>query len=262
MRLRNVVIFGILICYSFLSFGETKSAKFKVGENFTLKLKPGVMLEMVWVEGGCFRMGSDRSDAFSYEKPVHSVLLNGFWIGKYEVTQVQYHSIMDTNPAYWKSDDLPVDHVRWNDCHKFINALNSTIGNQEIVFQLPSEKQWEYAARGGSKSGGFKYSGSNEPDLVAWNSRNSEKKTHPVGSKLPNELGIYDMSGNLREWCENTFYKDYSSKEQLDHKYDYRVLRGGGWFDLEQRCRVTDRSWQNSENYNSAMGFRLVAIPQ
>lgn len=162
----------------------------------------GIKYNMVWVDGGTFRMGATSeqgsdadSDADSDEKPVHSVTLSSYYIGKTEVTQALWKAVMGSNPSYFEGDDLPVEQVSWDDCQEFIRKLNSLTGQN---FRLPTEAEWEFACRGGNNSRGYKYSGSNYIDNVAWNWDNSGKKTHPVATKSPNELGIYDMSGNVQ----------------------------------------------------------------
>ena len=204
--------------------------------NYTPNVKTfyanGVPFEMVEVRGGTFRMGATSeqgSDVDGNEKPVHSVTLSGYYIGKTEVTQALWKAVMGSNPSYFKGDNLPVGYVSWNDCQEFIRKLNSLTGQH---FRLPTEAEWEFACRGGNNSRGYKYSGSNYIDNVAWYDGNSGKKTHPVATKSANELGIYDMSGNVFEWCADR-YGDYSSGAQTNPKgpYDgsYRVFRGGGW---------------------------------
>ena len=204
----------------------------------------GIKYNMVWVEGGTFLMGATSeqgSDAKDYEKPVHSVTLSGYYIGKTEVTQSLWKAVMGSNPSRFKGDNLPVENVSWDDCQEFIGKLNSMTGQN---FRLPTEAEWEFACRGGNNSRGYKYSGSNYIDNVAWYYGNSGEKTLPVATKSPNELGIYDMSGNVWEWCSD-WYGDYSSSAQTNPKgpYDgsYRVSRGGGWNFDASHCRSSFR---------------------
>jgi len=175
-----------------------------------------VEFEMVYVEGGTFTMGGTSeqgSDAFDDEKPTHRVTLSAFHIGKYEVTQGLWREVMGSNPSLNKAgDDYPVERVSWEDCQEFVRKLNARTG---LKFRLPTEAEWEYAARGGRKSRGYKYSGSNSLGDVAWYEANSGGGTHPVGRKSPNELGLYDMSGNVWEWCQD-WYGDYGSSSQTD----------------------------------------------
>ena len=220
----------------------------------------GIKYIMVWVEGGTFRMGATSeqgSDADSYEKPVHSVTLSGYYIGKTEVTQALWEAVMGSNPSYWKGDNLPVESVSWDDCQEFIRKLNALTGQN---FRLPTEAEWEFACRGGNNSRGYKYSGSNYIDNVAWYWDNSGKKIHPVATKSPNELGIYDMSGNVWEWCADWF-GNYSSSAQTNPKgpYDgsYRVYRGGGWGDYARLCRSSGRYCFSPGSRYCDLGLRL-----
>ena len=220
-----------------------------------------VEFEMVYVEGGTFTMGGTSeqgSDAFDDEKPTHRVTLSAFHIGKYEVTQGLWREVMGSNPSLNKAgDDYPVERVSWEDCQEFVRKLNARTG---LKFRLPTEAEWEYAARGGRKSRGYKYSGSNSLGDVAWYEANSGGGTHPVGRKSPNELGLYDMSGNVWEWCQD-WYGDYGSSSQTDpagpSSGSIRVMRGGGC-DYARRCRVSYRinCVPGYRNFNS--GLRLV----
>ncbi len=220
----------------------------------------GVPFEMVEVRGGTFRMGATSeqgSDARGDEKPVHSVTLSGYYIGKTEVTQALWEAVMGSNPSRFKGDDLPVEHVSWDDCQEFIRKLNSLTGEH---FRLSTEAEWEFASRGGNNSRGYKHSGSNYIDNVAWNWDNSEFSTHPVATKLPNELGIYDMTGNVWEWCSD-WYGKYSSGALTNPKGPYdgsdRVIRGGSWGNGASTCRSSFRS-QVSHGYRSDyLGLRL-----
>ena len=216
---------------------------------------------MIEVEGGTFTMGAtpeQGNDAFTDEKPAHQVTLSDYYICKYEVTQEEWEVVMGNNPSYFKGSNRPVEEVSWYDCQEFIRKLNLLTG---LTFSLPTEAEWEYAARGGSKSQGYKYSGSNNIDDVAWYTRNSSSKTHKVGTKSPNELGIYDMSGNVWEWCSD-WYGSYSSLSQANptgpSSGSNRVYRGGGWSDYARRCRVSYRDGGNPDYRNSLLGFRLV----
>ncbi len=220
--------------------------------------------EMVFVKGGRFKMGATAEqgkDAYKDEKPVHSVTVSDFYIGKYEVTQAQWEAVMGKNPSYFKGDNHPVENVSWNDVQKFIKKLNAKTGKR---YRLPTEAEWEYAARGGDQSKGYKYSGSNDIGSVAWYTNNSGKQTHPVGQKQPNELGLYDMSGNVYEWCSD-WYGRYSSGLQTNPtgpaKGSDRVLRGASWNILAWCCRVSDRSHISPSGRGSYYGFRLVCQP-
>ena len=224
----------------------------------------GVSFEMVYVEGSTFDMGATTeqgSDAYSGEKPVHSVTLSDYYIGKCEVTQELWETVMGSNPSNFKGAQKPVESVSWNDCQEFVSRLNSLTGKN---FRLPTEAEWEYAARGGNKSLHYKYSGSDNIDEVAWYNNNSGRSTHAVGTKSPNELGIYDMSGNVWEWCSD-WYGGYSAGAQTNPQGpssgSYRVLRGGSWINYAGNCRVSIRSYDDPGNSNINFGLRLVLVP-
>ncbi|MBQ6729583.1 MAG: SUMF1/EgtB/PvdO family nonheme iron enzyme [Bacteroidales bacterium] len=224
----------------------------------------GVSFTMKLVEGGTFQMGATSeqgSDAYNSEKPVHSVTLSNYYLGETEVTQALWNAVMGSNPSYFEGDALPVEQVAWNDCQEFIRKLNQKTGKN---FRLPTEAEWEYAARGGKKSNGYKYAGSNDIGSVAWYTNNSDSKTHPVKGKSPNELGLYDMSGNVWEWCSD-WYGSYSSGSQTNPQGlssgSNRVLRGGGWDYFARICRVSHRYCYDPDIRNRHYGFRL-ALPQ
>ena len=221
----------------------------------------GVSFKMIRVEGGTFTMGAtpeQSGDADADEKPAHQVTLSSYYIGETEVTQALWEAVMGSNPSYFKGANRPVEQVSWDDCRTFISRLNSATGRN---FRLPTEAEWEYAARGGKRSQGYRYSGSNTLDNVAWYDDNSGNETHPVKSKSPNELGIYDMSGNVREWCQDR-YGSYSSNSQMNPKGassgSYRVYRGGGWFSGADGTRVSYRDYYSPDCRNSDLGFRLA----
>ena len=224
-------------------------------------------LEMVAVQGGTFTMGCTSEQGrscYGDEKPAHQVAVSDFYIGKYEVTQAQWIAIMGNNPSHFKGDNLPVEKVSWNDVQEFIRKLNAQTGKQ---YRLPTEAEWEYAARGGDKSNGYKYSGNNKTDSVAWYYEKSDYKSHVVGTKLPNELGIYDMSGNVWEWCNDWYGKDYYSNSnsiQTNPKGpssgSKRVTRGGGWKSeiAYRNFRVSCRYDNPPDNRKNDLGFRLA----
>ena len=223
-----------------------------------------VTFEMIAVKGGTFTMGASSGDSYaeSDEKPTHSVTLGDYYIGKFEVTQELWEAVMGSNPSSFNGSNLPVEQVSWNDCQTFIRKLNSLTGAN---FRLPTEAEWEYAARGGNKSRGYKYSGSNNVNDVAWyTSTTNDSGTKPVGTKSPNELGIYDMSGNVWEWCHD-WYGDYSSGSQTNptgpSSGSSRVLRGGSWCDGARYCRVSSRFHDAPGDGDNSNGFRLVLVP-
>jgi formylglycine-generating enzyme required for sulfatase activity len=193
------------------------------------------------------------------ERPVHEVCLDGYWMGKYEVTQGQWIKVMGNNPSYFKlGDDYPVEQVSWNDIMEFIKKIND---GSSMTFSLPTEAQWEYAARSGGKNETF--SGSNNADEVAWYYESSGGKTHQVGTKAANMLGIFDMSGNVREWCMDKYDRDAYSKHanhnpKYESKEESRVVRGGSWFMNPCDLRCASRGWDWASHPNTDVGFRLV----
>ena len=232
------------------------------GSVITIPVNDGISIEMVKVEAGCFKMGSKQKPTgylvFRTDYPVHRVTLtNNYYIGKYEVTQALWQAVMGNNPSKFKGTDLPVENVSWNDCQDFISKLNAMTGNR---FRLPTEAEWEFAARGGNKSRGYQYSGSNVPSDVAWYRDNSGSKTHAVGTRQSNELGIYDMSGNVWEWCQD-WYGSYSRSPQINPtgaiSGKYHVIRSDSWYGSAWGCRSSDR--EDGFSYISGiMGLRLA----
>ncbi len=218
-------------------------------------------IEMVFVEGGTFDMGSNEYDE---EKPVHSVTVGDFYIGKTEVTQAQYQAVMGNNPSGFKGDNLPVEQVSWNDAVAYCKKLSQKEG---VTYRLPTEAEWEYAARGGNQSRRYTYSGSNNVGDVAWYCENSGSKTQPVGTKQPNELGIYDMSGNVWEWCndwyDGNYYKNSPSRNPRGASSGSdRVLRGGSWYYGSACCRSAYRGGRDPERIGfCVIGFRVVRLP-
>ncbi len=211
--------------------------------------------EMVFVEGGTFQMGSNSGGPD--EKPVHSVTLSSFNIGKYEVTQAQWKAVMGNNPSYSKDcDQCPVESVSWNEVQDFIRKLNVQTSKK---YRLPTEAEWEYAAKGGKRSKGYTYSGSNDLHAVAWNADNSVKKTHFRGGKQANELGIYDMTGNVWESCCDGYSK-YNNCSETNPKVagQYPMIRGGGFESGGHYCRNTYRVRHSPVVRDFFIGFRLV----
>ena len=212
-----------------------------------------INIDMVFVQGGTFSMGctsEQNNDCYNNEYPVIRVTVGDFYIGKYEVTQAQWKAVMGNNPSYSKGDNLPVENVYWSDVQTFIRKLNEKTGKQ---YRLPTEAEWEYAARGGNKSRDYKYSGSDSPSEVAWFNSNSGNRTHPVGTKQPNELGIYDMSGNVLEWCADYWRENYGSAQV---NTSFRVNRGGKCISGQKGIRVADRGMR--KDVEIYLGFRLA----
>ena len=223
----------------------------------------GVEFKMVAVKGGTFQMGatSEQQNTDSDEHPVHSVTLSDYYIGETEVTQALWQAVMGSNPSnFTGNSQRPVESVSWNDCQTFISRLNSKTG---MNFRLPTEAEWEYAARGGNRSNKTQYSGSSNIDNVAWYDNNSGSTTHPVKGKSPNELGLYDMSGNVWEWCSDWYSSDYYSNSPHNNPQGpssgpNRVIRGGSWGYRAQRCRVASRLGNGPGHRYLNFGLRLA----
>lgn len=230
----------------------------------------------VFVEGGLFLMGADNGA--DDEKPMHEVAVSSFWIMKTEVTQVDWVAIMGSNPSNFKGDNLPVEQISWIEAVEYANALSekdrlqpayrmmkgtATCDFTKNGWRLPTEAEWEYAAMGGVKSKGYEYAGSNSADAVGWYNDNSQSTTHPVGMKRANELGIYDMSGNVLEWCWDLYTEDYYKKSPVKDPRGpsastLRVDRGGSWMDSSIVLRVAFRGANELPHRHGYLGFRLV----
>jgi formylglycine-generating enzyme required for sulfatase activity len=229
----------------------------------------GVGIDMVFVEGGTFTMGctpEQEPDCWDYhERPAHQVTLtNSYYIGKYPVTQAQWIAVMGNNPSeFIGNTQHPVEYVSWDEVQTFITTLNTLTGR---TYRLPTEAEWEFAARGGNSSLGYKYSGSDNIDDVAWYSANSGGTTHPVGTKSSNELGIFDMSGNVWEWV-NDWYGSYTSTAKTNPTgpppvFGYsRVFRGGSRSSGARDCRVSNRYSDPPDRRYIDLGFRLALSP-
>ena len=224
---------------------------------------------MIKVEGGTFDMKETVSSGYhglSSKEIVQKTTLSDYCIGETQVTQALWKAVMEKNPSYSKGDEKPVEQVSWDDCQTFITKLNSILSSQlgGKHFALPTEAQWEYAARGGQKSQGYKYAGSDTPEEVAWFCDNSEHDSHAVGTRLPNELGLYDMSGNVWEWCQDWF-NSYDQSSQTNPQGPSeglaRVRRGGAWSYNVGGCRVSYRSSFSPSSRYYFLGFRLVLVP-
>ena len=220
----------------------------------------GITFNMIKVDGGTFTMGAtaEMYKPWHYEKPAHQVTLSSYYIGETEVTQALWKAVMGNNPSNFKGDNLPVDSVSWDDCQDFIRKLNVLTNRR---FRLPTEAEWEFAARGGNKSNHTQYSGSSNIDDVAWYDGNSGSKTHSVKTKKANELGLYDMSGNVWEWCQDWFGR-YSSNAQTNptgpDSGTYRVFRGGTWSFNARGCRSSNRFYNSPGDRYNSLGFRLA----
>lgn len=223
---------------SLSTFGEV--------ETFTVN---GVSFDMVKVDGGEFMMGS--YEGANDEQPVHTERVGTFYMGKTEVTQKLWTAVMGSNPSRFRGENLPVENVSWFDCQEFVERLSRLTGR---IFRLPSEAEWEYASKGGSRSRNYKYSGSNDLYRVGWYNENSSGTTHPVGMKLDNELGIFDMSGNVWEWCSDNYSSSYSSPRNSP----YRVYRGGSWHNSPELCRSALRCDGSPGGRHDYLGLRLA----
>ena len=226
----------------------------------------GVTFKMMPVAAGSFMMGatSEQKEPWDDEKPVHRVTLTkDYYMGETEVTQALWRAVMGSNPSNFKGNNRPVEQVSWNDCQTFIRKLNSLLAGRlpsGKSFRLPTEAEWEFAARGGNRSNKYQYSGSNNLSSVAWYG-DSNGSTHDVKGKSPNELGLYDMSGNVWEWC-NDYWGDYTSSSQTDpsgpSSGPYRVDRGGSWNNDAGYCRVALRNSCTPASRNNNLGLRLA----
>jgi formylglycine-generating enzyme required for sulfatase activity len=227
----------------------------------------GMKLELLKVSGGSFWMGSDDD---TWEQPIHRVNLQEFLIGKYPVTQAQYQAVIGNNPSSFKGAQNPVEKVSWHDAIAFCQKLSQKTGQK---VRLPSEAEWEYAAKGGNQSKGYEYAGSNNLDEVAFYKNNSDSKPHPVGQRKANELVIYDMSGNVWEWCLDDWHDSYQAKpDRLKNNgnepwgnvntntndHPYRMLRGGSWGSHAYKCRSASRNFDNVTMRSHFYGFRVV----
>ena len=229
-----------------------------------------LIANLVRVEGGSFMMGAQNmnaqgdcydEDALDDESPVHQVTLTDFLINKYQITQKEWHTIMgydlDWSELYGEGDDFPAYNVSQTEALQFVENLSAMT---RLSFNLPTEAQWEFAAKGGNKSQQYHFSGSNEVYDVAWHKNNSANRLHPVGEKQANELGLYDMSGNLWEWCLDTYgpYPDIPQTEPVSANGDKFLIRGGSWTFLPSYCRITARNSYSSENHSISNGFRII----
>jgi len=226
-----------------------------------------LMKEMIWVEGGTFLMGSNSDLASSAERPAHEVMISGFHMGKFEVSQQLFQEVMGWDDSYFAGKGYPVNNVSWTNVQRFVERLSAMTGKH---FRLPTEAEWEYAARGGQLSKGYKYSGSNDINEVAWYAGNSERRLHPSGKKKPNELGLYDMTGNLWEFCHDDAdmrpYPDGPRTNPLVGTFEKsgsrrpKITRGGGYEFDEDESLVFRRDGATQNVRMPDIGFRLVMI--
>ena len=245
---------------------EPASAGSPAGTADTVEIAPGITLDLVWCPPGTFLMGSPDADdtARNNEKPQHQVTLTkGFWMGKYPVTQEQWEAVMGNTPSKYRGPKNPVECVSWNDCQEFIKTLSDKTGE---TFRLPTEAEWEYACRAGSRTA---YCFGDAPrglDAYAWHSGNSSRKPHPVGKKRANAWGLHDMHGNIFEWCEDRLGSNYYASSPPEDPTGpssgaYRVLRGGSWYFSPVSCRAAFRDLDTPDYAPSSYGFRVVRTP-
>ncbi|HUI30615.1 MAG TPA: formylglycine-generating enzyme family protein [Candidatus Acidoferrales bacterium] len=259
---RNILT--VILCIALITISScTRNSSSPIGA------VPENSIGMVYVTGGTFQMGSNSG--YSDQRPVHSVTLSNFYIGKYIVTQKEWRDVVQwkqgsstsplmPDPSYFKGDNLPVEQVDWNEVQTWISYLNEKEGTTN--YRLPTEAEWEYAARGGNRTKGYVFSGSDNADDVAWHDSNAGGRTHAVGTKLPNELGIYDMSGDVWEWCSDFYGGPYSNKSQYDPtgatNGESRILRGGSWSNINSVCVCTFRYPDYPINRYAVYGFRIA----
>ncbi len=239
--------------------GTTQAAEtseLQVGATKTVILPGGAKMELIWCAPGSFMMGSPLEEVGRFEdEPLHPVkLTRGFWLGKHEVTQAQWESVMGENPSRFKGADRPVENISWDDCKRFIDKVNVSLGG---VARFPTEAEWEYACRAGSSAA---VAGSGHLNDMAWYDDNSGSQTHTVGKNLPNDWGFYDMHGNVLEWCADWF--STAGAQSVDPKGpstgSFRVLRGGCWFFYARDCRSACRLKRDPGIRNCIYGFRLA----
>ena len=225
----------------------------------------GCQFTMVYVKGGTYAIGATPEQGLfaGYdEKPSREVILDDFFIGETLVTQKLWSSVMKSNPSHFKGENLPVEMVSWDDCNSFLNLLSASL---QVRFSLPTEAEWEYAARGGNKTKNRKYAGCDDSAIsdYVWFKETSGGCTHDVMTKLPNELGLYDMSGNVSEWCLDWYFSSYANNSSKNNPTGpqtgmWKVFRGGSWYERSMDCRVSKRAYMNPMYRNKRVGLRLV----
>jgi formylglycine-generating enzyme required for sulfatase activity len=257
LKLAQCVSAFLIFHFSFLISARAQDSV------MTVPVAEGVKVEMVWVKGGTFTMGNNETPkgvklTYAASKPEHRVTVDSYYIGRYEVTQGLWRAVMGYNPSkFTANDSLPVENVTWEEAQQFVLMLSQMSGRR---FRLPTEAEWEYAARGGSK---FPFAGCERGQLesYAWYCTNSERTTHPVGRLGANPLGLYDMSGNVAEWCQD-WMNDYSADAQTNPRGpktgENKVLRGGHYNGTSPQCTVYDRSWYLPSGKSEYYGLRVV----
>jgi formylglycine-generating enzyme required for sulfatase activity len=264
MELKNKLLLVVMIMFSLVVGCRKKTVNY--GPPSPRKaVTNSIGMNLVYIHLGDFMMGSPDSekDRFNHEGPQHKVKISrGLWMGIYEVTQAQYQSVMGTNPSCFKGDNLPVETVSWDDAVEFCRRLSQ---KEDKTYRLPTEAEWEYACRAGTTTRFYYGDDLDESKLgeYAWYGSNSDGKTHPVGQKKSNAFGLYDMHGNVWEWCQDWYdEKYYSNKPEVDPpgpaSGQYRVLRGGNWSGNALDCRVADRVNDSLSSRDNGIGFRVV----
>ena len=260
----EIISIGLAVIASAMSLAEvvdvapaTRSVR-KCGETCTVTLPGGAKMEMIWCSPGKFQMGSPSGEPGRLSnEPLHSVTLTrGFWLGKYEVTQRQWESVMRSNHSRFRNADNPVENISWHDCEAFIKRVSASFGGKA---RLPTEAEWEYACRAGSNA---PFAGSGVASEMAWYDENSDHQTHEVGRNKPNAWGFYDMHGNVLEWCSDWFSEPKG--DAVDPKGppsgSFKVLRGGCWFFLGSDCRCAYRLKREPSLRNCIFGFRVACF--
>ena len=264
--MKNFVIWLVML----LAMAGTACNKTKgPPKELTVDLGGGVKMEMVLIPAGEFEMGSPHSDkaAPDDEKPQHWVrITKPFYLGKYLVTQQQWQAVMGNNPSHFKAPKSPVEQVTWDDCQQFFDKLNRRQGNPTEKFRLPTEAQWEYACRAGSRSRYCFGDGEDQLGQYAWYDKNSGNKTHPVGDKKPNAWGLYDMHGNVWEWCQDWYDGSYYGTSPTDDPAGPamgwgRVIRGSSWDHPAEHCRSARRGHHSPGHLRIHLGLRVTLVP-
>lgn len=262
----KLLFFLIVIQFVSSLFGQSKNIDENANSDFRINDSTGTMevfisdtvkIEMIKVLGGAFKMGYEKG--YRNERPVHEVSLNDYYIGKIEVTQKLWKAVLKENPAHFNDClECPVEMISYFDALEFIEQLNQITG---LEFRLPTEAEWEYAAYGGQQGKRYRYSGGNKLQEVAWYKRNSENKTHPVGLLRSNEIGVFDLSGNVYEWTQDWAGR-YKRRDQHNPKGPKRgrekIIRGGCWYDSRDACRIHCRVEIEPDDKNGCLGLRLA----